>query len=66
MSTNTGPERRQIKEEETLRKKILKGTPQVDSTTFKLYTENLLIAQLCHMTLGVMLVIPDKEVSVAN
>lgn len=69
VTTNIGSKRRQIKKEETLSKKMRKETPQVDSATFNPYTENLLIAQFCHMvtlTLGVMLVISDKEVSVTN
>lgn len=61
--------KKRIKEEETLRKKVLKGTPQVDSTSFSLYAENLLIAPSCltvTLILSVILVIPDKEVSATN
>lgn len=34
-------QRRELKVEEILKERILQGTPQVDSTRFNLYTENL-------------------------
>lgn len=59
------------KEEKVERKekKILKGTSQVDSTSFNLYSNNLLIVPSCHMvtlTLSFILVIPDREMSATN